>query len=108
MFGAKDFQQAAVVKRMVARPEFPAENRRRADRARDRRVAMSSRNKYLKAIFANRRLFWAGHRRRPAVVERAKVHSRSKIESDLKDHRDRTGRRGWIMWSFSIRRHCRR
>ena len=37
VFGQKDFQQAAIIKRMVARFEFSGENHRRADAARARR-----------------------------------------------------------------------
>ena len=38
VFGQKDFQQAAIIKRMVARFEFSGENHRRADGARSRRA----------------------------------------------------------------------
>ena len=47
VFGQKDFQQAAIIKRMVRRFEFSGENHRRADGARKDGLAMSSRNKYL-------------------------------------------------------------
>ena len=85
VFGAKDFQQAAIIKRMVRDLNFPvnivvAPIVREADG-----VAMSSRNKYLKGDLREQAtVLWRGIQKAQAAVKKSKNVSAAKLKADLK------------------------
>lgn len=84
VFGAKDFQQAAVIKRMTRDLNFPikidvAPTLREADG-----LAMSSRNKYLEGDLRQQgTILWRAIQRAQATVKRNSV-SASRLKADLK------------------------
>ena len=85
VFGQKDFQQAAVIKRMVADLNFPvkiivAPTLREADG-----LAMSSRNKYLDGDLRRQALvLWGAIGTAKLVVEKSKSVSATDLKTDLK------------------------
>ena len=108
VFGQKDFQQAAIIKRMVADLNFPvkiivAPTLREPDG-----LAMSSRNKYLDAEQRAQAviLFRALQAARLAVKK--KPVSAARLKADVKKLITAAPRRGWITWSFSIRKRWSR
>jgi pantoate--beta-alanine ligase len=85
VFGQKDFQQAAVIKRMVADLNFPlkivvAPTQREADG-----LAMSSRNKYLEGDLRRQAtVLWGAIQTAKFVVGKSKLISAADLKSDLK------------------------
>jgi pantoate--beta-alanine ligase len=85
VFGAKDWQQAAVIKRMVADLNFPvkiivAPTLREADG-----LAMSSRNKYLAGdLRAQATVLWRAIQKARSVVGKSKMIPAAKLKADLK------------------------
>jgi pantoate--beta-alanine ligase len=85
VFGQKDFQQAAVIKRMVADLNFPvkiivAPTLRERDG-----LAMSSRNKYLIGDLRRQAtILWRAIQITQAVVKKSKAISAAKLKADLK------------------------
>jgi len=84
-FGQKDFQQAAIIKRMVADLNFPvqiivAPTRREADG-----LAMSSRNKYLTGDLRQQAtILWRAIQTAQAAVQKSKTVSATKLKANLK------------------------
>jgi len=85
VFGAKDWQQAAIIKRMVADLNFPvkiivAPTLRETDG-----LAMSSRNKYLAGkLRAQAIVLWQAIQTARAAVKRSKAVPAAKLKADLK------------------------
>ncbi|HVU27977.1 MAG TPA: pantoate--beta-alanine ligase [Verrucomicrobiae bacterium] len=85
VFGQKDFQQAAIIRRMVADLNFPvqivvAPTRREADG-----LAMSSRNKYLVGNLRQQAtVLWRAIQTAQAAVKKSKVVSATKLKANLK------------------------
>jgi pantoate--beta-alanine ligase len=85
VFGQKDFQQAAIIKRMVSDLNFPikiivAPTLRERDG-----LAMSSRNKYLTGDLRRQAtILWRAIQTAQAVVKKPKIVSAAKIKADLK------------------------
>jgi pantoate--beta-alanine ligase len=85
VFGAKDWQQAAIIKRMVADLNFPvkivvAPTLRERDG-----LAMSSRNKYLIGDLRRQApVLWRAIQTARTAVKRSKVVPAAKLKSDLK------------------------
>jgi pantoate--beta-alanine ligase len=85
VFGQKDFQQAAIIQRMVADLNFPvkivvAPTLREADG-----LAMSSRNKYLLSDLRRQAtVLWRAIQMTRAVVKKTKSVSAAKLKTDLK------------------------
>jgi pantoate--beta-alanine ligase len=85
VFGQKDFQQAAIIKRMVADLNFPikiivAPTLRERDG-----LAMSSRNKYLIGDLRRQAtILWRAIQNAQAVVKKSKSVSATKLKADLK------------------------
>ena len=85
VFGAKDWQQAAIIKRMVKDLNFPvkiiiAPTLRERDG-----LAMSSRNKYLKGDLRRQAVvLWRAIQEARAAVKRSKAVPAVKLKSDLK------------------------
>jgi pantoate--beta-alanine ligase len=85
VFGAKDWQQATIIKRMVADLNFPvkiivAPTLRERDG-----LAMSSRNKYLVGDLRRQAtVLWRAIQMAQAAVKRSKVVPAAKLKSDLK------------------------
>jgi pantoate--beta-alanine ligase len=85
VFGQKDFQQAAVIKRMVADLNFPlkiivAPTLRERDG-----LAMSSRNKYLTGdLRPQATILWRAIQTAQAAVKKSKSISAAKLKADLK------------------------
>jgi pantoate--beta-alanine ligase len=85
VFGQKDFQQAAIIKRMVADLNFPvkiivAPTLRERDG-----VAMSSRNKYLTGnLRPPATILWRAIQTAKAAVKKSKLVSATKLKSDLR------------------------
>jgi pantoate--beta-alanine ligase len=86
VFGQKDFQQAAIVKRMVADLNFPvkiivAPTLRERDG-----LAMSSRNKYLVGdLRPQATILWQAIQTAKAAVKKSKSVSPTKLKADLKN-----------------------
>ena len=85
VFGAKDWQQAAIIKRMVADLNFPvriivAPTLRERDG-----LAMSSRNKYLKGDLRHQAVvLWRAIQKTRAAVKRSKTIPAVRLKADLK------------------------
>ena len=85
VFGQKDFQQSAIIKRMVADLNFPvkiivAPTLREADG-----LAMSSRNKFLVGDLRRQAtILWRAIQTAQAVVKKSKTVSAAKLKTDLK------------------------
>jgi pantoate--beta-alanine ligase len=85
IFGQKDFQQAAIIKRMVADLNFPvkiivAPTLRECDG-----LAMSSRNKYLTGdLRSQATILWRAIQTAQAAVKKSKSISAAKQKADLK------------------------
>jgi pantoate--beta-alanine ligase len=85
VFGQKDFQQAAIIKRMVADLNFPikiivAPTLRGPDG-----LAMSSRNKYLVGDLRRQAtILWHAIQTAQAAVKKSKAISAAKLKADLK------------------------
>jgi pantoate--beta-alanine ligase len=85
VFGQKDFQQAAIIKRMVRDLNFPvkiivAPTLRERDG-----LAMSSRNKYLTGDLRRQAtMLWRSIQTTQAVVKKTKSISATKLKADLK------------------------
>jgi pantoate--beta-alanine ligase len=85
VFGQKDFQQAAIIKRMVADLNFPvkiivAPTLRERDG-----LAMSSRNKYLTGDLRRQAtVLWRAIQTAQAAVKKPKTISAAKLKADLK------------------------
>jgi pantoate--beta-alanine ligase len=85
VFGQKDFQQAAIIKRMVRDLNFPvkiiiAPTLRERDG-----LAMSSRNKYLTGDLRRQAtVLWRAIQTAQAVVKKSKIISAAKLKTDLK------------------------
>jgi pantoate--beta-alanine ligase len=85
VFGQKDFQQAAIIKRMVADLNFPvkiiiAPTLREKDG-----LAMSSRNKYLTGDSRRQAtVLWRAIQTAQAIVRKTKSVSATKLKADLK------------------------
>src|SRR5665213_796024 len=85
VFGQKDFQQAAIIKRMVSDLNFPvqiivAPTLRERDG-----LAMSSRNKYLIGDLRRQAtILWCAIQTAQAVVKKSKTVSATKLKADLK------------------------
>ncbi|HEY3932243.1 MAG TPA: pantoate--beta-alanine ligase, partial [Verrucomicrobiae bacterium] len=85
VFGQKDFQQAAIIKRMVADLNFPvqiivAPTLRERDG-----LAMSSRNKYLvDDLRRQATILWRAIQTAKAAVKKSKSVSATKLKADLK------------------------
>src|SRR5665213_1573386 len=85
VFGQKDFQQAAIIKRMVADLNFPvkiivAPTLRERDG-----LAMSSRNKYLTGDLRQQAaILWRAIYTTQAAVKKSKTVSAAKLKADLK------------------------
>jgi pantoate--beta-alanine ligase len=85
VFGQKDFQQAAIIKRMVSDLNFPvqiivAPTLRESDG-----LAMSSRNKYLTGDLRRQAaILWRAIQTAQAVVKKSKSISAAKLKVDLK------------------------
>jgi pantoate--beta-alanine ligase len=85
VFGQKDFQQAAIIKRMVADLNFPvkiivAPTLRERDG-----LAMSSRNKYLTGDLRRQAtVLWRAIQTAKAAVKKSKIVSAAKLKADLK------------------------
>jgi len=85
VFGQKDFQQAAIIKRMVRDLNFPvriivAPTLREADG-----LAMSSRNKYLTGDLRQQAtVLWRSIQNAQAVVKKSKTIPATKLKADLK------------------------
>jgi pantoate--beta-alanine ligase len=85
VFGQKDFQQAAIIKRMVADLNFPikiivAPTLRERDG-----LAMSSRNKYLTGdLRPQATILWRAIQTAKAAVKRSKTVLAAKLKADLK------------------------
>jgi pantoate--beta-alanine ligase len=86
VFGQKDFQQAAIIKRIVADLNFPVEivvapTVREADG-----LAMSSRNKYLAGdLWRQATVLWRAIQTAKVVVKKSKRISATALKSDLKN-----------------------
>ncbi|MGA2029326.1 MAG: pantoate--beta-alanine ligase [Verrucomicrobiota bacterium] len=85
VFGQKDFQQAVVVKRMVADLYFPVQILV-APTLREREgLAMSSRNKYLTGDLRRQAtILWRAIQTAQAAVKKSKIISAAKLKADLK------------------------
>ncbi|MGH7975357.1 MAG: 4-phosphopantoate--beta-alanine ligase, partial [Limisphaerales bacterium] len=85
VFGQKDFQQAAIIQRMVADLNFPvkiivAPTVREVDG-----LAMSSRNKYLAGDLRRQAtVLWRAIQTAQAAVKKLKTVSAAKLKTDLK------------------------
>jgi len=85
VFGQKDFQQAAIIKRMVTDLNFPvkiivAPTLRERDG-----LAMSSRNKYLTGDLRQQAaILWRAIYTTQAAVKKSKTVSAAKLKADLK------------------------
>jgi pantoate--beta-alanine ligase len=85
VFGQKDFQQAAIIKRMTTNLNFPvqivvAPTRREADG-----LAMSSRNKYLVGNLRQQAtILWRAIQTAQAAVKKSKTVSAIKLKANLK------------------------
>jgi pantoate--beta-alanine ligase len=85
VFGAKDWQQAAIIKRMAADLNFPvriivAPTLRERDG-----LAMSSRNKYLAGDLRRQAtVLWRAIQKARAVVKRSKAVPAAKLKASLK------------------------
>jgi pantoate--beta-alanine ligase len=85
VFGAKDWQQAAIIKRMVADLNFPvkiivAPTLRERDG-----LAMSSRNKYLEGgLHQQAVVLWRSIQKARAAVKKSKTVPAAKLKADLK------------------------
>ena len=109
VFGAKDWQQAAIIKRMVADLNFPvkiivAPTLRERDG-----LAMSSRNKYLVGDLRRQAtVLWRAIQTARATVKKSKAVPAAKLKAGLKKLIEtRTATRDWIMWNFLNRIRCR-
>src|ERR1035437_4364294 len=86
VFGQKDFQQAAIIRRMVADLNFPvrvivAPTLREADG-----LAMSSRNKYLAgALRPQATVLWRAIQKARAALEKSGAVPAAKLKADLKN-----------------------
>jgi pantoate--beta-alanine ligase len=86
VFGQKDFQQAAIIKRMVADLNFPvriivAPTLREADG-----LAMSSRNKYLIGDLRRQAtVLWRSIQKAKAALKKSGAVPAAKLKADLKD-----------------------
>jgi len=86
IFGQKDFQQATIIKRMVADLNFPvkiivAPTLRERDG-----LAMSSRNKYLVGdLRSQATILWRAIQNAQTVVKKSKSISATKLKVDLKN-----------------------
>jgi pantoate--beta-alanine ligase len=85
VFGQKDFQQAAIIKRMVADLNFPVKTVV-APTLRERDgLAMSSRNKYLVGDLRRQAtILWRAIQVAQAAVKKSKSISAAKLKADLK------------------------
>jgi len=85
VFGQKDFQQAAIIKRMVADLNFPVQILV-APTLRERDgLAMSSRNKYLTGDLRRQAtVLWRAIQTAKAAVKKSKTVSAAKLKADLK------------------------
>jgi pantoate--beta-alanine ligase len=85
VFGQKDFQQAAIIKRMVSDLNFPvkiivAPTLRERDG-----LAMSSRNKYLTGVLRRQAtILWRAIQAAQVAVKKSKSISTTKLKADLK------------------------
>ena len=85
VFGAKDWQQAAIIKRMAADLNFPVEIIVAPTLREPDGLAMSSRNKYLAGDLRRQAtVLWCAIQTARAAVKKSKTVPVAKIKSDLK------------------------
>jgi pantoate--beta-alanine ligase len=85
VFGQKDFQQAAIIKRMVADLNFPVKIIVSPTLRERDGLAMSSRNKYLTGDLRRQAtILWRAIQTAQAVVKKSKIVSATKLKADLK------------------------
>jgi pantoate--beta-alanine ligase len=85
IFGQKDFQQAAIIKRMVADLNFPVEIIVAPTLREPDGLAMSSRNKYLDGDLRRQAtVLWRAIQTAKFVVKKSKSVSAADLKSDLK------------------------
>jgi pantoate--beta-alanine ligase len=85
VFGQKDFQQAAIIKRMVADLNFPVQIIVAPTLREPDGLAMSSRNKYLTSDLRRQAtVLWRAIQSAKAAVKKSKSVQAAKLKTDLK------------------------
>ncbi len=85
VFGAKDWQQAAIIKRMVADLNFPVKIIVAPTRRERNGLAMSSRNKYLAGDLRRQAtVLWRAIQMARAAVKKSKTVPATKLKADVK------------------------
>ncbi|MEI9962882.1 MAG: pantoate--beta-alanine ligase [Limisphaerales bacterium] len=85
VFGQKDFQQAAIIKRMVSDLNFPVKIIVAPTLREKNGLAMSSRNKYLEGDLRRQAtILWRAIQTTQTAVKKSKTVSAAKLKADLK------------------------